>query len=85
MNTISQKEQAYQNNYTTGDRKFYTPEEVREQVFGAMISKPLLYAALRRGEIANIRLGSKILVPAWWVERALAKPEPEGGQGELTK
>jgi hypothetical protein len=67
-------------NYTTNERNFYTPEEVRQKVFADTISKPLLYAAIKRGEIASMRLGRKILVPAWWVDRILSMPEEEGMQ-----
>ena len=76
-----EKGKVNQVNYTTAtvNRKFYTPEEVRQVIFADTISKPLLYASIRRGDIPSMRLGPrKILVPAWWVDRILAMPEPEG-------
>ncbi|MDP9362894.1 MAG: helix-turn-helix domain-containing protein [Chloroflexota bacterium] len=60
--------------------------------FSAIFGVPLrtAYAAVQRGQIRSIKIGSRVVVPASEVERLLAssaptarpaQPEPEGGDG----
>lgn len=50
----------------------YTPEEIRELVFAGTVSLSTVRAAIHKGDIPHIRLGSgsrtKILIPGTYVE-----------------
>jgi excisionase family DNA binding protein len=37
------------------------------------MSKVLVYRACRRGQIPHIRVGHRVVVPAWWLEEQLGR------------
>lgn len=52
-------------------KKFYSVEEIREII---PMSKAGIYLALAENKIPSIKIGRRILVPAWWVDTVTEKP-----------
>lgn len=50
---------------------YWTPNEVRSEIFSDNISKSTVLALINKGEIPAIRLGHKWYIPRYWVEKQL--------------
>jgi hypothetical protein len=59
-------------NTETQTAETYTVAEARAKIGNRKISLNGLYAAIRRGDVPHIRLGSKILIPRSWLMDKLA-------------
>lgn len=53
------------------ERKFWTPDQIRHDVFDDQVSKSTLLKLLRKKEIPSIRLGRRWYIPATWVDAQL--------------
>ena len=54
------------------DKKFYTLEELLTFI---PMSKAGLYKVVSEGKIPSIKIGRRVLIPAWWVEELTSKPQ----------
>lgn len=54
---------------------YYTIDDVFNNVYNRQISKTTIHKLCREGKIPSERFVRKFLVPAWWVERQLAKAQ----------
>ena len=61
------------------EKNFYDLDELREEVFQNKISKAHIYNLCGRGDIPTVRIGRRLLVPSWYVQKLLHGPE-EGEQ-----
>ncbi|MBQ9698793.1 MAG: hypothetical protein IJV46_09650 [Acidaminococcaceae bacterium] len=57
---------------TSEKKKFYQVKEVRQIVFNNQISLGTIMNLVHKGEIPTIRMMSRYLIPAYWVEQQLA-------------
>lgn len=55
------------------NRRFFDLEEVRQKVFDGKISKSYMYILVKSGRIKVIRIGRKILVPAYVIDDLIEK------------
>ena len=55
------------------EKKLYGIEEVQVVIPG--ISRASLYNACKRQEIPSVRIGGRIFIPAWWLEKITCKPK----------
>lgn len=49
------------------EKKFYTPEDVRHEVFSGQISASTIMSMLHANEIPSIRMRKRYYIPAYWV------------------
>ena len=56
-------------------KNFFDLDELREDVFQNKISKAHIYNLCSRGEIPAMKIGRRLLVPAWYVEQILHGPK----------
>ena len=61
------------------NKNFYQVKDVRQVVFDNQVSNGTIMNMIHRGEIPTIRLMTRYLIPAWWVEQQLAIARGEGG------
>ena len=54
------------------EKDFFT---VRELMDITGISRALAYALIARGEVATVRLGKRILIPAWYIRKLSCEPQ----------
>lgn len=52
-------------------RKFWTPDQIRHELFLDEISKFTILNMLRKGKIPSIRMGKRWFIPTKWVEAQL--------------
>lgn len=62
-------------------KKFWTPNEVRTEIFGDNISKTTLLMLIHREKIPAIRLGNRWYIPAYWVNQQIKISEGNWGNG----
>lgn len=53
-------------------KKLYEIDEILEII---PISRSGIYLAVKKGEVPSIRVGRRVFVPAWYVERLLSSPD----------
>ncbi|MCH3949677.1 MAG: helix-turn-helix domain-containing protein [Acidaminococcus sp.] len=53
------------------ERKFWTPEQVRIEIFNKEISKSTLLNLIHDGAIPAMRVGRRIYIPAYWVKQKI--------------
>lgn len=49
-------------------KKFYTVSQLGEYLGKDIVSKGTIYLMIKRGEIPASYIGTKPLIPAWWVD-----------------
>ena len=54
---------------------YYTIDQIYNDIYNRQISKTTIYKLCRKGKIPSERFVRKFLVPAWWVDRQLAKAQ----------
>ncbi len=59
---------------TTTEKKTFTVDETA-RIIG--VSRSTAYECVRNGSIKSVRLGRRILIPAWAVEQIVAAPNSE--------
>lgn len=52
-------------------RKFWSPDQIRHEIFLDEISKSTIMNMLRKGQIPSIRMGKRWFIPSAWVEEQL--------------
>lgn len=52
-------------------RKFWSPDQIRREIFLNEISKSTILNMLRKGQIPSIRMGKRWFIPSAWVEAQL--------------
>lgn len=52
-------------------RKFWSPDQVRHEIFLDEISKTTILVMLRKGQIPSIRMGRRWFIPTSWVQAQL--------------
>lgn len=64
-------------------KNYYSLEEVRGYVYAGLVSKGTILNMVGKGEIPIVKVMSRSLVPAWWVNKqiALATTEPGVANG----
>lgn len=55
-------------------KNFYDLDELRKEVFQGKISKAHIYNMANRGEIPTVKIGRRLLVPSWYIQKILNKP-----------
>ena len=58
----------------TASKNFYDLDELRKDVFQNKVSKAHIYNQVASGDIPSAKIGRRILVPAWWVNKLLVDP-----------
>lgn len=58
-------------------RKFWTPDQIRHEIFLDELSKSTILKMLRRGQIPSIRMGNRWFIPDSWVQAHLLDPIEE--------
>lgn len=53
------------------ERKFWSPDQVRHEIFLDEISKTTILTMLRKGKIPSIRMGRRWFIPSTWVQEQL--------------
>lgn len=53
------------------ERKFWSPDQVRHELFLDEISKTTILVMLRKGQIPSIRMGRRWFIPSTWVQAQL--------------
>lgn len=61
----------------TDNKNFYDLDELGKDVFQNKVSKAHIYNQVAQGEIPSTKIGRRILVPAWWVNKLLHEPHGE--------
>ena len=61
-------------------KNFYTPEDVRHEVFSDQISTGTLLTMLHNKEIPSIRMRRRFYIPGYWVRQQL---DIAHGKGEM--
>lgn len=64
------------------EKNFYDLDELREEVFQNKISKAHIYNLCGRGDIPTVRIGRRLLIPTWYVEKLLHGPR-EGEEDQV--
>ncbi len=57
---------------TSENKKFYQIKDVRQLVYSNQISQGTIMSLVHEGKIPTIRMMSRYLIPAYWVEEQLA-------------
>lgn len=52
-------------------RKYWSPDQIRHEIFLDEVSKSCILTMLRRGQIPSIRMGKRWFIPASWVNSHL--------------
>lgn len=63
--------------FTMTDKKLYGMEEVRKII---PMSKAGIYKLCAEGQIKTVKLGRRVFVPSWEIDRLLSEPT-DGGKG----
>ncbi len=61
------------------EKKFFTPDDVRHEVFSDQISKGTLMTMIHEKEIPSIRMRKRFYIPAYWVMEQLNISEGKEG------
>ena len=64
------------------EKNFYTPEDVRQEVFSNQISTGTLLTMLHNKEIPSIRMRRRFYIPGYWVRQQLDIAQ---GKGEMER
>jgi len=57
-------------------KKFYQVLELLQSNGGPIpMSKAGVYLAMSKGDIPSVRIGRRVFVPAWWVEKLANEPQ----------
>lgn len=60
------------------DNKMWSIDEILQKNGGPLpLSRAGAYMLAARGEIPTVRLGRRVLVPGWWVEQLLTRPDAQ--------
>lgn len=62
------------------ERNFYDVAEFCRMMDG-LISRPFAYKLMAAGEIPTIKMGRRLLIPAWYVSQLIAQPSLETKKG----
>ncbi|EGO65391.1 hypothetical protein [Acetonema longum] len=63
------------------DKKLYEVLELLESNGGPIpMSKAGVYLAISKGSIPAVKIGRRVFIPAWWVERMTREPLLEAKQ-----
>ena len=57
------------------EKKFYELDELRVEVFQNKISRAHIYNMVKKGDIPAVKVGRRLLVPSWYVNKLLHSPE----------
>ncbi len=57
---------------TSENKKFYQVKDVRQMVYNNQISLGTIMNLVHKGHIPAVRMMSRYLIPAYWVEEQLA-------------
>ncbi|WP_196600382.1 hypothetical protein [Pectinatus frisingensis] len=52
---------------------FYTVNQVYDKVFQGTLSKTTIHHMIKQGKIPSVEFVRKKLIPAYWVEKCIAK------------
>jgi hypothetical protein len=58
-------------------RPWLRPDDLALLGFG---DRKSVYGAIKAGQIPSVRVGRRLLVPTWWVRRALQVDEPSSDE-----
>ncbi|MDD6287134.1 hypothetical protein FX155_01290 [Acidaminococcus fermentans] len=61
------------------EKKFFTTDEVRHEVFSDQISKGTILTMIREKEIPSIRMRKRFFIPAYWVNEQFRIAEGKEG------
>ena len=59
------------------DKKFYTAAELVPMF---RMSRAGFYLMVSEGKIPSVKIGGKVLIPAWWVDEITAKPQAQAAK-----
>ncbi len=55
-------------------RKFWTPDQIRHEIFLDEVSKATILKMLHKDQIPSIRMGNRWFIPDSWVQTHLLDP-----------
>lgn len=59
----------------SGEKKLYECKELLKKYGGPLpMSAAGFYKACSEGKIATVRVGNRVFVPSWWVDKMLNEP-----------
>jgi excisionase family DNA binding protein len=67
------------------EKLYWTPDEVREQIFGNQVSKATLLNQIHEKKIPAIRVGSRWYIPAHWVDERIRFARNQGKEEAICR
>lgn len=55
-------------------KPMYGVTAFRKEVLNNEVSRAHVYRMIERGEIPTVKIGQRLLIPGWWVEKLLNNP-----------
>jgi hypothetical protein len=60
------------------NKKFYEVPELLQSNGGPIpMSKAGVYLAMSKGDIPSVRIGRRVFIPAWWIDKLAAEPQQQ--------
>lgn len=60
------------------DKKLYQVHELIQSNGGPIpMSRAGVYLLMSRGEIPTVKIGRRVFIPAWWVEKLASEPKQQ--------